>query len=645
MKIRAYRYLSTSFTLPCLMQDAQSSEGFVAVLIRLSCWIHNLVERGNLERGRNGIWSTEVEEDDRPQLEWWKCKKWAMHILGRFYDRYASPQNIEKCYTAFSDYYLKTFNAGVIHCLMHQLEVKRQGNYVSPRVLQGIFNYFVESVEHGGSWKLLKPHFFTIFTDIVFPMMCYSKEDEQLWQDDPYEYIRMKFDIFEDLVSPLVAAQHFLTNCCAKRKNILDPVMAYCVHILDTPAEQRDPTRKDGALHVVGSVADILLKKKMYKDQLESMLVTHVFPEFQSPHGYMRARACWMLHYFSEISFASDANLQFGLQQVVNCLTGDKELPVKVEAAVALQYLIKHQSIAESCIQPCVRLIIQELLVVIKETENDDLTSVLQELIETYSDQISDVAVSLCANLVSTFNEIVDPTGQSDEDSYKALTALGILSAIQSLVKATFNETDIMAQMEGTLMDMMALVLQNGVLDFYEEMFALLDLFTTLSVSPRMWLMLQVIYEAFGRDAFDCFTDMVSVLYNFVKVDVETFLSDTKHIEMIISMCKTVMSGDPGEDPQIHACKLLEVLVLQCQGRIDSYIPSVAEIALERLTRECKTPNLRTMCIQVVISILYYNPTMMLTLLEKTHVASSPEPITTQFFTQWLKDADLYGGL
>ena len=34
--------------------------------------------------------------------------------------------------------------AGVIHCLMHQLEVKRQGNYVSPRVLQGIFNYFVE---------------------------------------------------------------------------------------------------------------------------------------------------------------------------------------------------------------------------------------------------------------------------------------------------------------------------------------------------------------------------------------------------------------------------------------------------------------------------------------------------------------------
>ena len=45
---------------------------------------------------------------------------------------------------------------------------------------------------------------------------------------------------------------------------------------------------------------------------------------------------------------------------------------------------------------------------------------------------------------MDTFNAIVDPQGQStDEDSYKALTALGILSAIQSLVKATFNQTQV----------------------------------------------------------------------------------------------------------------------------------------------------------------------------------------------------------
>ncbi len=32
------------------------------------------------------------------------------------------------------------------------------------------------------------------------------------------------------------------------------------------------------------------MQKKTYRVQLESMLVTHVYPEFQSQFGYMRAR-------------------------------------------------------------------------------------------------------------------------------------------------------------------------------------------------------------------------------------------------------------------------------------------------------------------------------------------------------------------
>ena len=38
----------------------------------------------------------------------------------------------------------------------------------------------------------------------------------------------------------------------------------------------------------------------------------------------------------------------------------------------------------------------------------------------------------------------------------------------------------------------------------------------------------------------------------------------------LVSRFFQVLSGDPGEDPQVHACKLLEVVVLQCQGRIDN---------------------------------------------------------------------------
>lgn len=35
-----------------------------------------------------------------------------------------------------------------------------------------------------------------IIQDVIFPLMCYTDADEELWQEDPYEYIRMKFGEF-----------------------------------------------------------------------------------------------------------------------------------------------------------------------------------------------------------------------------------------------------------------------------------------------------------------------------------------------------------------------------------------------------------------------------------------------------------------
>ncbi len=59
----------------------------------------------------------------------------------------------------------------------------------------------------------------------------------------------------------------------------------------------------------------MFLQRKNYKAQLEDMLASHVFPEFRSPLGHLRARACCMIHQFSEIQFAQDTNLQFALQE------------------------------------------------------------------------------------------------------------------------------------------------------------------------------------------------------------------------------------------------------------------------------------------------------------------------------------------
>lgn len=48
-------------------------------------------------------------------------------------------------------------------------------------------------VNHAFSWKFLKPHMFAIVQDVLFPILSYSQADEELWNTDPYEYIRVKF--------------------------------------------------------------------------------------------------------------------------------------------------------------------------------------------------------------------------------------------------------------------------------------------------------------------------------------------------------------------------------------------------------------------------------------------------------------------
>lgn len=52
-------------------------------------------------------------------------------------------------------------------------------------------------MSHAYSWKFLKPHMFEIIRDVIFPILSYSAADEELWNTDPYEYIRVKFGMAE----------------------------------------------------------------------------------------------------------------------------------------------------------------------------------------------------------------------------------------------------------------------------------------------------------------------------------------------------------------------------------------------------------------------------------------------------------------
>ena len=98
------------------------------------------------------------------------------------------------------------------------LQRKKEEKYIAPRVLQQILNYVETAVGHAQTWKILKNVYNDMLIYILFPLLCFSEDDKDLWEDDPQEFIRSKFDVFEDFISPNTAAQTVLHTACSKRK-------------------------------------------------------------------------------------------------------------------------------------------------------------------------------------------------------------------------------------------------------------------------------------------------------------------------------------------------------------------------------------------------------------------------------------------
>uniref|UniRef100_A0A673CWL4 Importin N-terminal domain-containing protein n=1 Tax=Sphaeramia orbicularis TaxID=375764 RepID=A0A673CWL4_9TELE len=556
----------------------------------------------------------EVDEDDRPELAWWKCKKWALRIITRLFERYGSPGNVTKEYYEFADFFLKTYAIGIQQVLLKVVDQHRQKQYVTPRVLQQCLNYLNQGLSHSLTWKQMKPHMQTICQEVIFPLMCYKDEDEKLWQEDPYEYIRMKFNLYDDHALPATAAQSLLCKAARKRKEVLPQMMEFCHQILMDPSA--DPRRKDGAL---------------------------IFSD--TNRGMEALISCWVLHCFSPLRFHDELVLRNAVELVKQDLIDDKEMPVKVEAAIALQTLISNQEQAKVYIQPYIRPIMQELLHVVKETENDDLTNVIQKMICEYNQEVATIAVDMTQNLAEIFTRVLQ-SEEYEENEDKTVMALGILSTIDTILTVMEDHTEITQQLEGICLQVIGLVLQKPIIEFYEEILSLAFGLTCQTISPQMWQLLGVLYEVFQHDCFDYFTDMMPLLHNYVTVDTDMLLSTSKHLEVIYSMCKKVLTSDAGEDAECHAAKLLEVIILQCRGRgIDQCIPLFVEAVLERLMRGVKSSELRTMCLQVAIAALYYNPGLLFHTLDNMHFPHSPQPITAHFINQWMNDTEFFLGL
>eukprot|EP00047_Mylnosiga_fluctuans_P003285 m.228397 g.228397 ORF g.228397 m.228397 type:complete len:1049 (+) comp11736_c0_seq1:40-3186(+) len=594
------------------------------------------------------------DKEDWPQRPVWKAKKWIARILFQVFERYGMPTKATENMRPFAAFYMDTWSVPILKVVLDVLFSSSRGVYQSPRVVQQSLRFVSTAIEHSKTWLEIKPVFMDLVQAVIFPLLCQSDEDEELWEADPYEYVRVKFDPAEDFVNPVQAASNLFQELCSTRaKQTFDSIVAFCYNILQreltAPPEARQPRHKDGVLHMVGLIGDQLHKKKRYRGNLEQLLVTFVLPEFASPHGYLRARACFVLHTFADIDFQNPQTLVAATQSVLNGLR-DPALPVRVEAGVALRYLLRQQTAVE-VVRPHIQAIIETLLMLLRESENDDLTSVLGDLIDIFGDGLLPFAAGLAEHLAVSFVGMLDYDPNEESETNRAMAAMGILSTLQTLLATFSSHRDVQQHLELSIMRVLSAILEHGHLDFIEESLEIIAACTSEGVSPAMWSALAMMHAAFKRDSIDFFNEMVSPIYNFIRKGSQVLTDPTQqYLPMVFEMCKAVWERDQSEDSQWHAGKVMELLLLCCMGQMDQYMPAFVGLAVTRLLRDgdgsqaIKTDVLRQMAMNLVIAGLFYNPLALLTTLQNTH-SEGGETLLSRFMALWFSSIDSFKGL
>jgi hypothetical protein len=81
-------------------------------------------------------------------------------------------------------------------------------------------------------------------------------------------------------------------------------------------------------------------------------------------------------------------------------------------------------------------------------------------------------------------------------------------------------------------------------------------------------------------------------------------------------MVQHALAGDFRDSDVVPSCRLLEVVLQNCRGRVDQCVAPYVALALARLPR-AESANLRDALVVVVANALYYSPALALQALQQ----------------------------
>mmetsp|Transcript_10627 Transcript_10627/g.17732 ORF Transcript_10627/g.17732 Transcript_10627/m.17732 type:complete len:1091 (+) Transcript_10627:18-3290(+) len=589
----------TMYVVPPKLRDAKAK--------KFAPWIQCLLETMSVGVPEN------VSDKKNPH---WSCKKWALHGFNRILHRFSEPKQDfkNKAQRQFAFAVQKQFFPLLIEKLLGVLNALAQGVHLPDKLLTLILSVLSDSViPYDSAYKLLQSYVKDLLNGLVFPLIIPNEEMLLLFEQDPRSYLRMEFeaDGDEDLVyTSRFAALHFYRTVFTSRpENMPDAMAALVLHMQNYTQGKAEYTVKCAALHVIGACRALLLQRSgPYRNEIENMLVTYLFPEFKSEHPVLRARAAHTFGYFAQTPFDPNRTTVVDGVQALLQLMQDPTLPVRVQSAVTLGAFVDEEKVLP-LMEPLVGELLQAFIEMMEHIESDELVSSLQRLCMAHETVIQPHALTVCQYLVQKFSEYAALGEGNDEnedgDDLAMLAAYQVLAAVRTIILACqdVKNTEFWTQLTDLIVPLHSHMLEGSIESFVTP---ITNVFVVLTyapeqLTPNMWQIFDPIVQCFANiDDPEMISTFLAPLDNLIEKDTIRFVEGDR-VEKVLAMCDSVFKSDTEDDETIvTASRLMESVVLNCgasqlklsrtveqpKGAIDAFIPKILESLLWRLQKD-----------------------------------------------------------
>eukprot|EP01125_Pyxidicula_operculata_P021827 TRINITY_DN8675_c0_g1_i1.p1 TRINITY_DN8675_c0_g1~~TRINITY_DN8675_c0_g1_i1.p1 ORF type:complete len:1052 (+),score=285.77 TRINITY_DN8675_c0_g1_i1:135-3158(+) len=593
-------YSSTEHNVPAYLINPEISASWFSILLKL------------LERPIT-LPNEPTDSEDKEKWAPWQIKKWISHILDRYFQRYGVVrESDDEASQNFSRFFAATFSPKLLESFLNLLN-SPLGKTMPRKLTTACLTFVTSSIYHSQTWQLVKPHVDALFRSIFFPILMFNQEDYDTYYNEPQEFINRQFDFETEFADPRSAVLAFMVEVIKFRgESFLVTFMNFLVNDVlkrnsEVPNDKKNPSEIYAAIMAVGNLSSFLRKSKAFSDSIESIVIAHIIPHLSSQCDFIRARATWVFTEFIKLKWVNEEALLSGTQQVLNNVN-HTDLPVKVYSALSVRNLIRSKKVSPG-VETILPQLTQVFLNLLNEVDSDELVMTLQKVIEKYSDKIPQYAPQILSSIVAQYLKLTakDDFFEDENDSAQ-LAAMQCLNAVQTILYSVQSQPALYAQLEPSLYSLL-MAIKPHLVDVFTDYLEILSMYSyfTEKIADQMWDIFDKYCDCTLDWATDFIPELVAPFDNFITKCPDKFLNGPFLAKLCLIYEKTLSNPRSSEIDTGEACKLLEIVFINCRGRVDSIIPQAITLAVDRLKR-AQQPKLKVLLLEVIANALYYNP-------------------------------------